>query len=636
MVDLAASSRKLYSIRKSRHILHASYKWYKKEGKKLPADQLNFFETHLQALDQAILNQDRPLADSEAHIVEDFCQAHFKKSWWQHFLELLFAVMVALIVATVVRQMWFELYEIPTGSMRPTFKEQDHLTVTKTAFGLNTPLMTRHLYFDPNLIHRTGIVIWSGDQIPHLDSDSTFLGLFPYTKRYIKRCLGKPGDTLYFYGGHLYGFDQEGHDLVDLRENKWMDKIEHIPFINFEGRPAPSHDVKTGSTQITLHQFNQSIGRLQFSRLGTQNGLVFNGQQWVKDKPEAQKEPHSTIQTYSDFWGMRNFAMARLLSKKELEDSANMPIDSIGEGELYLELRHTPSLSFPKPLIFTHHILVTGYKTFIPLTKDHLKTLMDNMYTARFVVKDGHAERYRIEGTPFSKSSPFFPGVPDGTYEFYYGKAVKVGWGGITTDLPKDHPLYELSAKNVQRLFNLGIEMTTLVEPGKNPSPYFPNRYAYFREGDLYLVGAPILKKGDSTLEKFHQREQERQQTASSESPYVAFKDYGPPMKEGKLDVDFIKTFGLKIPEGHYLVLGDNHAMSLDSRHFGAIPQANLQGAPSLIIWPPGDRLGAPLQEPYQLITVPRLIVWGIALLIGLIWYLLYRRSLKRPVFKKL
>ena len=87
--------------------------------------------------------------------------------------------------------------------------------------------------------------------------------------------------------------------------------------------------------------------------------------------------------------------------------------------------------------------------------------------------------------------------------------------------------------------------------------------------------------------------------------------DNGPPLKDGKYDIEKIRTFGLKIPEKNYYVLGDNHAMSADSRAFGFLPEANLQGAPSLIIWPPGDRLGPPPQMPYRLFTLPRVHCLG-------------------------
>lgn len=629
---------RIYSLRKSRHLLKTSYKWYEKKGKTLSANEQQQFETLLQKLDDAVLKGNAAEASQWAHQTEEFCDARFKKGIGTYIIEMAVAIVIALAVATLVRQTWFELYEIPTGSMRPTFKEKDHLTVTKTVFGINVPLATKHFLFEPNLVQRTSVVIWSGDGIPHLDSDSTFMGIFPYTKRYIKRCMGKPGDTLYFYGGKIYGFDHEGKDLVELRDNPWTERIEHIPFTNFEGRRTFTEDRLTKSVpEAKFNHFNLAIGRLLFYNQDIK-GEVFNGTAWVEDKPEAQKTPHQTIQTYSDFWGIRNFAMARLLDKDQLEALTSYHASEMEEALLYLELRHTPSLSYPAPLLSNRFVVaLKGYSTVIPLQEKHLKALMDNLYTCRFLIKNGKGTSYRLGSEKFTASSPSFPKVPDGTYEFYYGQGLSVGWGGYTTPLPADHPLNSPNPMNIQRLFNVGIEMNTLVEPNTRNQPFFPNRYTYFRDGALYVMGGIVMEKDDPLLKSFNERELKKEKNATAKAPYVAFKDYGPPLKpDGTLDKPFLETFGLKIPENQYLMLGDNHAMSQDSRYFGPIPQDNLQGAPSLIIWPPGERWGFPNQKPYPLFTCPRLIVWSIAAVIGLIWFLIHRRNLKKPTFKKI
>lgn len=636
------STSKVYSLLKSHNILKSGCKWYKKRGKELPSDRLKFFEEHLQNLDQAILQKDQAKASQEAHIVEEFSNDNFKKSIWEYSWEVFFAIIIALAIATVVRQMWFELYEIPTGSMRPTFKEQDHLTVTKTAFGINVPLKTEHFYFDPSLVQRTSVVIWSGDNMPHLDSDSTFMHIFPYTKRFIKRNMGKPGDTLYFYGGKIYGFDKDGNDLIEMRESPYLAKLDYVPFTHFEGRHSYIENPKSNAIdQVVFYLMNEPLGRIRFFR-NEMKGEVLNGQKWVRDNPEAQLESHDEIKTYSDFWGIRNYAMARILTGKEANKILPSLVNDQERNELYLELRHTPSLNAPEPVLSNHYgVRITGFTTIIPLHDNHLQSIMENMYTCRFEIKNGKARPYRIDQDsskgPFRTSSPSFPNVPDGVYEFYYGKAYQIGFGAIATELPANHPLYSRTPENIQRLFNVGIEMSTLVEP-KNANQFiFPNRYAYFRDGSLYVMGGPIFAKDDPVLKNFNAKEKHREEASTPYSPYIAFKDYGPPLlPDGKLNKEFIRIFGYRIPEGKYLMLGDNHAMSQDSRWFGPVPQANLQGAPSLIIWPPGPRFGVPLQKPYPLFVLPRLIVWAIAASALLIWWILHRRRMNQPFFKKI
>lgn len=628
---------RLYSLHASRGILKQAYRGYKKKRGSLSPEELTILEQDLEKLDKALLEHNREEADALARKVELFNDQHFKKSLFEYASELVFALILALIIATLVRQVWFEPYEIPTGSMRPTFEEQDHVTVTKTAFGINYPLETRHIYFDPALVQRTSIFIFSGDKIPTLDSYTKYFGIIPYKKRYIKRCMGKPGDSLYFYGGKIYGIDKEGKLIEELLDSPWLNGLEHIPFLRFEG------DLALGSSknEFLFKQMNLPIGRLLLSPFGETVGEVFNGKEWVKDQPLAQKSPHQTIQTYSDFWGIRNFAMARLLTKEELKTLTDIDTTGLDEGLLYLELRHTPSLSYPKPTFPKdsyggHTIKINPYTTIIPLKQEHLDALIENMYTARFIVKDGRATRYSQEGAKFTSNSPHFPQVPDGTYEFYYGKARQIGWGAISYEVPADSPLYQATPENVQKLYNMGIEMDTAFSPRLSQQILTPHRYAYFREGDLYLLGAPVFKKTDPLLIAFNEREQNKEKQASVHRPYIAFKDYGPPLKDGKIDISFIKTFGLTIPEKEYLALGDNHAMSSDSRVFGTVPEANLQGAPCYIIWPPGSRWGAPPQKPYPIFNFPRLVIWGLAALIGLIWYSIHLYNIRRPIFKKL
>lgn len=630
-----------YSLRKAKQVLHTGYNFHRKKSHKLAENALLTFETDLQQLESAILFKNREEADRIAHKLEKFYATYFKKNALDYCFEVGIAVVLALFIAVIVRQMWFEPYEIPTGSMRPSFKEQDHLIVSKTTFGINTPLSTSHLLFEPELIQRGGVVIWSGDKIDLPDTDSTFFGLFPYKKRYIKRLIGKPGDTLYFYGGLLYGVDREGNDIIDFHENPWLVKLDHVPFMNFEGRVTTAGS-KENNLQILFSQMNRPIGRLLLNNYREMQGEIFDGHSWIADNPEVANTPHTSPQTFSDFWGIGNFAMARLLTKEQLQFSAldSESIKQLEEAPLYLELRHHPNLNYPQPRIFSDridrfNIMLTPLVSVIPLQQHHIDAIMDNMYTARFVVSNGQAKRYEVKMPPFSANDPTMPGIADGTYEFYYGKASKILWGGVPRELPKDDPIYNHSALFVQRLFNLGPVMMKNFEPLSKHQTLFPHRYAYFRDGALYLMGAPILDKDDPTLLAFLKSEEDRAAQASKTQPYIPFKDYGPPMtSDGHINKAFIDAFGIKIPDKHYMVLGDNYSNSADSREFGFLPEQNIQGAPSWIVWPPGARWGAPHQLSYSWLTLPHLIIWGSAGIIIIAWWVIHCYNTRRPHFK--
>lgn len=593
------------STRKARKILKHACQCYNQMSEQLSEFELKAFESDLEKLDSAIKNDDAATYQTLAPKVEAFCKERFKKNLFHQAKELAGALIFALVVAICVRQMWFELYQIPSGSMRPTYQEQDHLSVSKTQFGINIPLMAGHFYFNPDQVKRTGAIIFMGDNLPLEDASSWY-----WSRRYIKRLIGKPGDTLYFYGGRIYGLDKEGKPIDELLTAQSMQSLEHIPFLSFIGRPEQAKQ-----NLIEIRQMHEPVGRIHLTPYGSQ-GEVFNGKEWVTDEPEALKQSHDTIKTYGDLWGIHNYAVARLLTPAQLKQNPQLAKLKVEPAPLYLELNHTPSFSrINEPL-----------QTVIPLQQDSIDRIMDHMYTTRFDVKDGWVSAYRGGDAHHRQNSVRLPAVPNGRYQFDNGRAEQVGLGALITVLPKDHPLNQRSIELTQKLYNSGLEW--FVEPNM-----LPNRYAYFRDGDLYLLGAPIFSKDDPVLQDFLEKETQRE---SSGKGYVAFKDHGAPMKDGKIDADLLAKFGLKVPEGSYLVLGDNHAISGDSRIMGFIPEANLIGVPDLMLWPIGSRWPYPnIETPYPALTGPRIAVWVVASIIGIGILLYYRKQRQKGYFQK-
>ena len=161
------------------------------------------------------------------------------------------------------------------------------------------------------------------------DPDTMYFYIIPGKKQFVKRLIGKPGDTLYFYGGRIYGIDSEGHDLTELRDSAWIQPLEHIPFIRFDGKPETSTVPNQGIfSPVVFNQMNEPIARLTFQDFGKINSEML-----------------APVKNYFDLWGFKNFAMARLLTPAELKQLYNNQSKELQPAPLYLELTHHPSLA---------------------------------------------------------------------------------------------------------------------------------------------------------------------------------------------------------------------------------------------------------------------------------------------------
>lgn len=630
ILNLIISMSDSYKLRKSKRLFLLIYKLYQRKKKSLSPHEHEVLKKSLEQSQESIVAKNIESASRNIKHLEDLSKSYLKKTSFEQARDFIGAIVFALVVAVLVRQMWFEYYEIPTGSMRPTFKEQDRLVVSKAQFGINIPLTTKQAYFDQNLVQRGGIVVFTGQDMDIQDVDTMYFYLFPGKKQYIKRLIGKPGDSLYFYGGRLYGVDKEGHDISHELQRSSLNQIDHIPFISFEGKVSTSDQSSHGVyNSVVLRQMNEPVAKMKVlsgHRVGTEM------------LPLTTSEGKQTPPSYEDLWGFKNYAMARILHKKEYLTVNGASLENLKPTDYYLELVHDPNLKGAKLQRDLYGrlrpILGLNY-SYIPLDEAHLKELFNNLYTARFIVeKSGHIRRYGYKKSEQSKGfQPKLDHVPPGTYEFYYGKAYQIFWQGVTKELPSSHPIYQFTKETLYTLFNLGIEFDTRFLPEANYPLLLPSRYAFFRDQTLYVMGTPLFKQNDPLLQAFSQQEMIKQHHSTAYAPYLPFVDHGAPLlANGLLDVKKVLRYGVKVPDKQYLVLGDNYAMSADSRDFGFVPQNNLRGVPNFIFWPPGDRFGFPNQAWYPIFVLPRLIIWLIAALIITAAVMLHRKRYKLPI----
>lgn len=602
--------RKRYSLRKCKKIFASAKTRCKRRSYDLTTEQKNLLLENLRNLKESIDSKARENASKFAKELEQRCDAWIPRTNYERVLQ---AFMFVLIVASAIciRQMWFELYTIPTGSMRPTLKESDNLLVIKDPYGMNLPTRRGHITFEEDKLKHGNVVVLTSDQLDTPNSDTMYFGIIPGKKQFVKRLVGKAGDTLYFHGGKIYGIDRNGKPITAF-EGKSFNTLEHIPYIYLEGK------VKTGSKapmqgvfpSSTFYQMNQPVAKVSLTGYGQVNGKLIGDYKHLED--------------FYQLWGQEHYAKARILTQEQLSKNT----EHLDTGsDYYLEIFHHPSIDTPelkRDFYQRFRPSLHVARSIIPVSQTHLDAIFDNLTTARFEVKDGFVVRYGSDYNSY-KNAGFLPKLPidleDGMYEFQDGQAYSVGIRGYTTKLDKTHPIYSHNPEYIQLMYNLGYEFNNLFSPITKDTTYLPSRYVYFRNGDLYAMNHPIILKDDKALTTFIEKEKE------ANTPFIP-TDLPFIKEDGSYDVEFFKTYGLKIPEKMYLVLGDNHSMSGDSRDFGFVPEENLRGGASFIFSPPSERWGFIDQPAWEVKVFSRIFFWTFGS-IALVIYFFNRRRKK-------
>ena len=104
-------------------------------------------EADLSALDRLLEQKNYEEATPHAERIAARLKESHTASLLSKTFEFVASIIAAVLIAGIIRQCWFELYEIPNWLMRPTFKEKDRVLVSKTTFGLNIPFTPGHVLF---------------------------------------------------------------------------------------------------------------------------------------------------------------------------------------------------------------------------------------------------------------------------------------------------------------------------------------------------------------------------------------------------------------------------------------------------------------------------------------------------------
>ena len=93
------------------------------------------------------------------------------------------AIIIALLLALVIRAFVIQAFKIPSGSMIPTLHVGDFILVNRFTYGLRLPIVNKK-FIEVNQPQRGDVMVFHYPEDPSVD--------------YIKRVVGLPGDVLVY------------------------------------------------------------------------------------------------------------------------------------------------------------------------------------------------------------------------------------------------------------------------------------------------------------------------------------------------------------------------------------------------------------------------------------------------------
>lgn len=225
-------------------------------------------------------------------------------------LDLVKTVVVALVLAMVIRSVIAQPFRIPSGSMQPTLLVGDYIVVTKWAYGYS------RFSFAPFVFLPKGRTLASQ---PQRGDVIVFRPVHEPNVDYVKRLIGLPGDEIQIKGGQLHingvAVQRELLGLRDFKEEsgnfvRLLAYKETLPngqsYMTFDRQPdnllddTPIYRVPAGNyfmmgdDRDNSDDSRQNVGYVPFDRLVGKAEFVF-----------ASWDPHTSLTRpwtiFSDF-----------------------------------------------------------------------------------------------------------------------------------------------------------------------------------------------------------------------------------------------------------------------------------------------------------------------------------------------
>ena len=121
-----------------------------------------------------------------------------KRSWLRHLAELPVLILIAFVIAIVIKTFLVQAFFIPSGSMIPTLHVGDRVLVEKLSYRFGNPERGDVVVFEKDVFGETPDLPWYDDARNFVRE---LLGLpTGIEEDYIKRVVAVGGDTIRYYG----------------------------------------------------------------------------------------------------------------------------------------------------------------------------------------------------------------------------------------------------------------------------------------------------------------------------------------------------------------------------------------------------------------------------------------------------